>query len=185
MCSLQRNIHRSQGRSLFSIRLGLQSCFLWSLALFQGHAALLAPAFRSSHLPPAHEAKNLLSPAWPTPTCFAILLRLSFILCHKISQETTCDSSVSVDLFFLIWFLHSSTLTVLDLGSFQRRKWGWRQGACLQLVESNTVISLHCYILQAYPVCVDVAESPPSHSLPVLVWHLFYTGDLKLLLTGF
>lgn len=68
---------------------------------------------------------------------------LSFILHHKISWEASCVSSVRVDLFFLVWFLLSSTLTVLDLGSFQRKRGrDWRQGACLQLVESNTVILL-------------------------------------------
>lgn len=80
----------------------------------------------------------------------------SFILCHKINWKASCVSSVRVDLFFLVWFLLSSTLTVLDLGSFQSRGSGLKSGSLFTacwVKHCNIIIVLHFYSMPTMHRC--------------------------------
>lgn len=122
--SAKKNSHRSMVRpKVFSQ--GLQPCFLCSLAWFQGHVSPSGPGLHPP-LPPAHKTKNFLLLIWSPPAlqCCRVEDVISLTPCHKISQEESFVPSLGVDLFFLVWFLLSLPLTVLDLGFFQRRRWG-------------------------------------------------------------
>lgn len=85
-------------------------------------------------------------------TCFLLLIHFppalqhcrvedvtSLILCHRISQDESFVPSTGLDLFFLVWFLLSLPLTVLDLGFFQRKRWGVEDRESVYSVLSQTL----------------------------------------------